>query len=129
MAAALVRRLYGADLKVESGGLRAGDEVDLMAAVVMQEIGADIFDHQPRALADVRHDAFDLIVALSPDAWARVQPLARDGRAVDHWPVYDPTLEEGSRDRRLEAYRRTRDELEARILARLGSPAVSSPAT
>ncbi len=122
MAAAAARRLYGAGLKAESSGLRASDEVDVMAAVVMQEVGADIFDHQPRALDEARPETFDLIVALSADAWERVRGLADVGREVDFWPVYDPTLEEGSRDQRLEAYRRTRQELEARMTERFGPP-------
>ena len=126
MAAAVARRLYGERLKADSSGLNASDEVDVMAAVVMQEIGADIFDHQPRALDEVDPAAFDLVVALSADAWERVRVLAGEGRDVDYWPVFDPTLEEGSRDQRLEAYRRTRQELEARITARFGSTPVSS---
>ncbi len=122
MAAAVARRLYGPDVRVESSGLRASDEVDVMAAVVMQEVGADIFDHHPRALDDVAVDGFELIVALSADAWERVRVLAAADREVDYWPVHDPTLEEGSRDQRLDGYRRTRQELEARIVARFGPP-------
>ena len=126
MAAALARRRYGERLKVESSGLRASDEVDVMAAVVMQEIGVDIFDHQPRALDEVDPADFALIVALSADAWDRVRALAGEGRGVDYWPVFDPTQEEGSRDRRLESYRRTRQDLEVRIAARFGPTPVSS---
>jgi len=126
MAAAVARRLYGERLTAESSGLRASDEVDVMAAVVMQEIGADIFGHRPRALDEVDPAAFALIVALSADAWERVRGLAGEGREVDYWPVSDPTLEEGSRDRCLEAYRRARQDLEARIAARFGpTPAAS----
>jgi protein-tyrosine-phosphatase len=126
MAAAVARRLYGERLTVESSGLRASDEVDVMAAVVMQEIGADIFDHRPQALNAVDPAAFALIVALSADAWERVRGLAGEGRDVDYWPVFDPTQEEGSRDQRLEAYRRTRQDLEARIIARFGPTPVAS---
>jgi protein-tyrosine-phosphatase len=126
MAAAVARQLYGERLKVDSSGLRASDDVDVMAAVVMQEVGADIFDHQPRALDEVDPAAFALIVALSADAWERVRALAGEGRDVDYWPVFDPTHEEGARDQRLEAYRRTRRELEARIAARFGSTPVAS---
>jgi protein-tyrosine-phosphatase len=122
MAAALTRKLYGDAFAVESSGLRASDEVDPMAAVVMQEIGVDLFDHAPQPMAAIDPRAFDVIVALSPDARAAVEPLAAEGVEIDYWPVSDPTLEEGSREQRLEAYRQTRRELESRITARFGPP-------
>jgi protein-tyrosine-phosphatase len=122
MAAALTRKLYGDGILVESSGLRASDEVDPMAAIVMQEVGVDLFDHKPRPMDEVDPAAFGVIVALSAEVRAAVEPLAIGGSEIDYWPVSDPTLEEGSRDQRLEAYRQTRRELEARITARFGPP-------
>ncbi len=122
MAAALTRRLYGEAFRVDSSGLRASEEIDPLAAVVMQEVDVDLFDHRPRPMDEIDPKAFSVVVALSDDAWAAVQPLAQDGIEVDHWPVSDPTLEEGSREQRLEAYRQTRRELESRITARFGPP-------
>jgi protein-tyrosine-phosphatase len=122
MAAALTRRLYGDALSVESSGLRASEAVDPMAAAVMQEIGEDLFDHRPRPMDHIDPRAFSVVVALSADAWEAVRPLAEDGVEVDYWPVSDPTLEEGSREQRLEAYRQTRRELETRIAERFGPP-------
>jgi protein-tyrosine-phosphatase len=56
---------------------------------------------------------------LTPEAHHRAVELAR-GRSADieYWPTHDPTLSEGSRDRRLEAYRQVRDGLLARITQR-----------
>ena len=123
MAAGLTRRLYGDALAAESSGLRASDDVDPMAAVVMQEVDVDLWGHTPRPMDEIEPAAFSVVVALSSDAWEAVRPLAEAGVEVDHWPVSDPTLEEGSRDQRLEAYRQTRRELESRIAARFGPPA------
>jgi len=122
MAAALTRKLYGEAYPAESSGLRASDEVDAMAAMVMQEVGVDLFDHRPRPMAELDPKAFSMVVALSADAWEAVRPLEGQGIEVDYWPVPDPTLEEGSRDQRLDAYRQTRRELESRITARFGPP-------
>jgi protein-tyrosine-phosphatase len=122
MAAALTRKLYGDAVKVESSGVRASDDVDPMAAMVMQEVGVELFDHRPRPLADIDPAGFEVIVALSPDAQSAADPLMAKGAELDYWPVSDPTLEEGSREQRLEAYRHTRRELEARIIARFGPP-------
>jgi protein-tyrosine-phosphatase len=93
-----------------------------MAALVMQEIGVDLFVHRPRSLDDLDPASFEVIVTLSADARAVVEPLAAEGVEIDHWPVSDPTLEEGSREQRLEAYRNTRRELESRIIRRFGPP-------
>jgi protein-tyrosine-phosphatase len=122
MAAALTRKLYGDAVLVESSGLRASDGVDPMAAVVMQEVGVDLADHRPQPMAAIDPAAFEVIVALSVDAFSAVAPLAGQGVEIDCWPVADPAVEEGSREQRLEAYRHTRRELETRITGRFGPP-------
>jgi protein-tyrosine-phosphatase len=122
MAAALTLKLYGDAVEAESSGLSASDEVDPMAAAVMQEVGVELFDHEPRSMGDIDPAGFEVIIALSPDAWSAIETLAAGGAEVDYWPVSDPTLMEGSREQTLEAYRDTRRELEARIVGRFGPP-------
>ncbi len=120
MAAGLMRRLYGDQVRVASCGLEPGDEVDPLAAAVMAEVGVDLTEHLPQRLGDrVREGGFDLIVALSREAWTEAEASA-EGFDVLHWPTLDPTESEGSRDSRLEAYRLTRQALQARILERFG---------
>ena len=53
----------------------------------------------------------------------RAVELSRD-RAVDieYWPTHDPTLVDGSREARLEAYREVRDALADAIKQRFGAP-------
>jgi protein-tyrosine-phosphatase len=128
MAAALTRRLYGEGMRVESSGLCPSEDVDPLAAAVMQEAGIDLTDHRPRPFTDFDLAAFDLVIALSEEARAAVAE-ALAGRAaaaaaveVAHWPVADPTLEEGSREQRLAVYRHTRRELEGLITGRFGPP-------
>jgi len=91
--------------------------------VVMGEIGIDLFAHQPVDLGGVRLQDFGLIVALSSEAWEQVRGADADGGPeVEYWPVSDPTAGEGSREMRLDAYRQTRRDLEARITERFGPP-------
>jgi protein-tyrosine-phosphatase len=123
MAAGLTRKLYGEAMRVESCGLEPSEFVDPLAAVVMGEIGVELFDHAPKAFADMRPDDFDLVVALSLEAQAVTQMLCEAGAEVEAWSVSDPAVEEGSRDMRLEAYRQTRKELETLITQRFGPPA------
>ena len=123
MAAALMRRRYGAAVYVDSCGLRAADVVDPFAVAVLDELGVDISEHEPKSFEAVEDQSFDLVVSLTPEAQHRAVERAR-GQAVDieYWPVMDPTLTEGSRDQRIEAYRQTRDELDRRLLERFGRP-------
>lgn len=124
MAAGLTCKLYGEAMQVKSCGLEPSEDVDPMAGVVMGEIGVDLFAHQPVSFDGISLGDFGLIVALSPEAWEQVRTAdAGGGPAVEYWPVTDPTAEEGSREMRLEAYRQTRRELEARITGRFGPPA------
>jgi protein-tyrosine-phosphatase len=63
------------------------------------------------------------VISLTPEAHHRAAEMAR-ARSVDfeYWATPDPTLETGSREQRLEAYRQMRDELDRRLRARFPSP-------
>ena len=89
----------------------------------MDEIGIDLEKHRAKTFDELEDGSFDLVISLSPEAQHRAVELSRR-RAVDleYWPTFDPTLIEGSRDQRLDAYRRLRDELEDRIAARFQRP-------
>lgn len=115
MAAALLRHLAGRRIYVESAGVRPGSP-DPFAIAVMEEIGIDISDHEPRAIDDLHDLGFDLIVTLAPEAQHKALELAQN-YAIDvvYWPTPDPTLTTGSRDMILDAYRAVRDRLFAKI--------------
>jgi protein-tyrosine-phosphatase len=115
MAAALFAQATGAPAL--SCGLHAGDHVNGFAAAVMAEAGVDLLAHEPRSFEDVV-DYPDLIVALTPEAAARAERVP--GVPLEVWPIEDPTLAEGSREQQLDAFRRVRDDLRARIRARFG---------
>ena len=120
MAAALLLRQDG-DMTVESCGLSAGETVDPFAWAVMHELGLDLVDHRPRTFADVDPGDFDVIIALTAEAGPPADALgARGSVPVEHWPIGDPALQEGSREQRLLAYRDVRDDLLRRLAARFG---------
>lgn len=119
MAAALLRQRWGTRVFVDSCGLRAGEEPDPFVEIVMDEIGLDLSNHHAKTFDDLEDGSFDLVVSLSPEAQHRAVELSR-GRAVEleFWRTFDPSLIEGSREQRLDAYRRLRDDLEQRIAER-----------
>jgi protein-tyrosine-phosphatase len=127
MAEALLKRLVGDRIFVDSCGLKylrgGGEEdgVDPFAEVVMTEFGCDLSGHRAKIFDDLEDDSFDLVISFTPEAQHRAVEYAR-GRAaeIEYWPIFDPTLAEGSRETRLAAYRQVRDALAARIAARFG---------
>lgn len=120
MAAALMKQYFPGEVYVASAGVRPG-EADGFAAAVMEEIGAGIAGHRPIALEELHDTSFDLIVTLSPEAHHRALEMTRTLAVdVEYWPTEDPSAARGSREARLEAYRRVRDALQSRIRQRFG---------
>ncbi|MEM6667568.1 MAG: low molecular weight phosphatase family protein, partial [Pseudomonadota bacterium] len=115
MASAITRYLFPRRIYASSAGARAGER-DGFAIEAMDEIGIDMTPHDPKELEDLQDASFDLIVTLAPEAHHRALEFTR-GLAVDveYWPTEDPSLATGSRDQRLDAYRRVRDSLMKRI--------------
>ena len=61
------------------------------------------------------------MISLTPESQHRAMELARSRSAdIEYWPTGDPTLVDGSRGARLEAYRAVRDTLARRIAERFG---------
>jgi len=125
MAAALLRHLRGGLVAVRSAGIRGGAVVDGFAIAAMGELGIDIKDHRPTALDQLEGCGFDLVITLSPEAHHRALELTREHAiAIEYWAIQDPTVVEGPREARLEAYRDVRDGLIKRIRARFPAPLV-----
>ncbi|HEY1930027.1 MAG TPA: low molecular weight phosphatase family protein [Caulobacteraceae bacterium] len=128
MAAALMHRLYGSSVFVDSVGVRlppaawGPDELaDPFAVAVMDELGVDLAVHRSRTFDDLEDESFDLVVSLTPEAHHRALELTRlRATEVEYWPTLDPTQATGSRPIVLEAYREVRDGLQSRLIARFG---------
>jgi len=121
MAAALLRHMRGAPLYAASAGVRAA-ELDPFAVAAMEEIGIDIAKHRPLTFEDLEEWEglnFDLIVTLAPEAHHKALDLTRTLAAdVEYWPTPDPTVVEGGREQRMDAYRAVRDQLMRNIKER-----------
>ena len=119
MAACLLRRRWGSRVFVDSCGLTPAEGIDPFVVAVMQELGLDLSGHTPKTFDVLEDGSFDLVISLSEEAHHQAAALSRT-RAVEleHWPTPDPTLETGSREQRLAAYRRVRDALAERLRAR-----------
>ena len=125
MAEAILRYLHGRTVYVQSAGVRRG-ELDPFMVAALDEIGIDRSRHNPKTFDDLDDAYFDLVISLSPEAQHRAVELTRDRHCeIEFWRMPDPSLVEGSRETRLEAYRALRDQLMRRIQERFpleGSP-------
>jgi protein-tyrosine-phosphatase len=125
IAAGLFAQMFGPSTYVSSAGVRKG-ELDPFAIAVMAELGLDISKHKPVTFEELDEWEglnFDLIITLAPEAHHRALELTRTcGVDVEYWPTADPTVVEGSRSQRLDAYREIRDQLTERIRQRFSRP-------
>ncbi len=126
MAEAILKALHGRRMFVDSVGVRKGER-DPLAVEVLDEIGIDLSRHRPKTFDELEDGFFDLVVTLSPEAHHRALELTRETACeVEFWRVPDPSLVEGTREQRLEAYRALRDLLLARIRSRFPPPEAPS---
>jgi protein-tyrosine-phosphatase len=118
MAEALMKHFHGKRIYCDSVGVRTG-ELDPLAVEVMGEIGLDLRRHHGKSFEELSDLSYDLVITLSPEAQLRAMELTRRMACeVEYWPTFDPSIIEGNRDTRLDAYRQVRDELKHRILKR-----------
>ncbi len=115
MAEGIMKSLHGHHVYVDSVGVRAG-EPDGFMIQVMDEIGIDMSGHSAKSFAELEDTSYDLVLSLSPEAQHSAVELTRTmAIEVEYWATFDPTVIEGSREVRLDAYRQVRDELRRRL--------------
>jgi len=118
MAAAMLRRLHGQRIFVDSVGLRALP-IDPFVVAVMEEMGIDLARHRSKSFEELEDGSFDLVISLTPQAQHRAVELTRSMACeVEFWPSHDPSAVEGSRAEIVAAYRALRDDLWRRIRER-----------
>jgi len=109
-----LKHLLGHRVYVDSTGVRSAG-VDQFAVEVMDEIGIDISRHRAKSFGDLQDTSYDLIISLSPEAQHSAVEMTRTMACeVEFW-TFDPTITEGNREVRVEAYRQVRDYLRRRI--------------
>ena len=123
-----MKKFYGQRAYVQSAGARNDLEIDGFAIAVCAEIGIELSRHRSRSFDEMSQwgddlSAFDLIVALSPASQRAALELTRHAHIdVEYWPVMDPTGLAEHREAKLAAYRQTREQIRARMVARFGEP-------
>jgi arsenate reductase len=82
----------------------------------MREVGIDISGHRSKSLDEFVGQDFDYVITVCDNAKQSCPVFPAKTKRI-HWSIEDPATVEGSEDERLAAFRRTRDELRARLQA------------
>lgn len=118
MAEGLLKHLLGHKIYVDSVGVHKSD-IDPFVVEVMDELGIDMSNHRTKSFDELEDTFYDLIISLSPEAQHKAVELTRTMACeVEFWNTLDPSMIEGNREMRLDAYRQVRDFLKKRIEAR-----------
>jgi arsenate reductase len=115
MAEGWLRHLAGDRYEVASAGVEPGT-LNPLSVEAMREVGIDISDQEAKGIRDLlgRWPVHTLIVVCdkAADTCPRVWPGSRERL---HWFFDDPAAAEGTREQKLEVFRRVRDEIGERI--------------
>ena len=114
MAEAMMKSTYAHHIgMVDSCGMDDGGDIgDGFTIAVMQEVGLDLMDHEPKSFADLELLPFDLVMCFSEASYeeaSRIPMLAN--ATIEYRPVYDMELIAEGREARLNAYRNVRDDI------------------
>jgi len=113
MAEALLRGMGGGGFEVHSAGIEE-EVLSPLAVEAMHEIGIEAGSGPTQALNDFEDLQFDYVISLCDEVKSACLSFPRDAHNL-HWSCPDPTLEEGTRDEQLAAFRRTREQLQQQL--------------
>lgn len=114
MAEGLLRLRYGGTYEVFSAGTQP-TEMHPLVAQVMNEIDVDVSAQQSESLERYLDQPFDAVVTTC-DHVREVCPIFPGARRTIHKGFSDPSTIDGPDQDVLDAFRRTRDEIDAWIL-------------
>jgi arsenate reductase len=111
MAEGLARARFGDAVRVQSAGSDAAG-VNPLAIRVLAELGIDISSQTSKTVDTIDPATVETVVTLCAE---EVCPVFLAKARHLHWPLPDPTAGGGSEEERLARFRKTRDEIRARL--------------
>jgi arsenate reductase (thioredoxin) len=113
MGEGLLRHLGGMRYEVFSAGTNPVG-VNPLAIEAMREAGIDISTQRSKSVAEFTGQRFATVITVC-DRAAEQCPVFPGTPEHVHWSLADPAAVAGTREEKLAAFRRVRDELESRI--------------
>ena len=109
MGEGLFRDEGGGGYEVSSAGTKPS-QVRTEAIAVMREIGIDISGNRSKSVDEFAGQAFDFVVTVCDSARDNC-PIFPGATERIHWSLEDPAAVQGTKEERLAAFRRIRDQL------------------
>ena len=113
MAEGLLRHLGGTRYEVFSAGTKPVG-VNALAIEAMREVGIDISKQRSKSVGEFARQEFAMVITVCDNA-AEECPIFPGAPQRAHWSLPDPAAVSGTREEKLGAFRKVRDELERRI--------------
>jgi arsenate reductase len=113
MGEGLFRHLGGSGWDVQSAGTKPSS-VRPEAIAVMKEIGIDISGHRSKSVDEFAGQSFDYVVTVCDNARDNCPVFPAGGERI-HWSFEDPAAVEGREEVRLDAFRKSRDQIRERV--------------
>jgi protein-tyrosine-phosphatase len=110
MAAGLVKLRSGGRIHVRSAGSDPGEQINPAVVEAIREIGVDLSEAFPKPLTDEAVRAADVVITMGCGDACPIY----SGKRYEDWELDDPAGQE------LEAVRRIRDEIDARVQRLVG---------
>ncbi|MGM0595909.1 MAG: arsenate reductase ArsC [Myxococcota bacterium] len=111
MAEGIAKKLAPEGTRIWSAGSKP-TSVRTEAIEVLKEIGIDISHQRSKEISEIPSDQVNTVITLCAEEEC---PLFLGKAQRLHWSLPDPAAVEGSAEKRLDAYRTTRDELLQRL--------------
>lgn len=109
----LAKKLFGPSANVQSAGSRPATPHP-MALEVLEEVGCNTTGAASRSVTDVDPNTVDVVITLCEE---EVCPVFLSAAERIHWPLEDPAVPISDQEEMRAVFRRTRDEIEARLRA------------
>jgi arsenate reductase len=120
MAEGLLRAMGGDRYEVFSAGTRPST-VRPEAIAALAELGIDISSHRSKSVDEVLNRDIDLVITVCDNARESC-PVFPARAARLHWPFEDPASVVGTEAERLAAFRKVRDQIQAKLREFLAEP-------
>ncbi len=122
MAEGLFRHYLGDRYEVQSAGTKP-THVRPEAIAVMGEVGIDISGHRSKSISEFMGQEFRYVITVCDNANESCPVFPGKTERI-HWSFEDPAAAKGTEEERKAAFRRIRDEIEARIKAFAATPGI-----
>jgi len=114
MAEGLWKTLSEGSWETYSAGSKPSGYVHPLALRAMQERGIDISASRSKSVDEFDGQEFDIVVTVCNNAKESC-PMFPGATELLHWPFDDPADAVGTDDKKMDFFRRVRDEIEDRI--------------